>query len=321
MYKYILYSIFTFILTSSIYSQSQEVIIKINHFLGEEIYESGLAVVNNMNQKFMLKRLEYYLSEFSVIHDGGQETKVEDLWAHVNANDQTTIIDLGPIEVEEIEGIVFFIGVDPDHNHLDPTSWPSSHPLAPKSPSMHWGWAAGYRFVALEGFGGENLNHRLEIHGLGDKNYGKTTIDLSSITEEGKEVLYVNADYTNALADINVQNGLIVHSENLQAQACLNNFKRLVFSSGNTTSTDDTYNVPEVRVFPNPSNGNIKIELIESENLLKKIKIIDINGSLIKEIDRGQLNSEVHILSPGQYIMRLEGENGLLGHKQITIQK
>jgi len=44
---------------------------------------------------------------------------------------------------------------------------------APKSPPMHWGWAAGYRFRSFEGMTGASMTHRMaKIHAsLENRNY------------------------------------------------------------------------------------------------------------------------------------------------------
>ena len=79
------------------------------------------------------------------------ETAIPNKWVLVNASEATEV-DLGSHDVTNVEAVHFHIGVDSSVNHSDPASYPMGHPLAPVFPSMHWGWAAGYRFVAIEGF-------------------------------------------------------------------------------------------------------------------------------------------------------------------------
>lgn len=243
------------------------VILNINHKLGDADFAMNQAAKNNMDHDFKITRLEYYISEITLVHDGANETLVDDLWVLANAGTKTEV-DLGEHDISSVEKIIFHIGVDPDHNHLDPSSYQSSHPLAPKSPSMHWGWTAGYRFVALEGHGGSNLNQLVQLHGLGDNNYFTTEIELDVAAENNVVTIDLDADYTKALEDISVNSGVIVHGDNLQARQCLENFRDFVFSpSSITSSIVDFSEINEFNVFPNPVvNGvsTLKLDLKES---------------------------------------------------------
>ena len=91
------------LLTSSVFGQSQ-VLFNIHHKLASEQFELEKIADNNINTPFQLTRLEYYISEISLIHDGGQETLVSDLYILVNASD-ATYIDFGVFNIEKIEKI------------------------------------------------------------------------------------------------------------------------------------------------------------------------------------------------------------------------
>lgn len=244
--------------------------LNIHHKLAEMDFAMNIAAKNNMNHEFSFDRLEYYISEITLVHDGGQETLIENLHILAEAT-STTKVELGSFDIESVEQIQFHIGVDPDHNHLDPSSYHAAHPLAPKSPSMHWGWAAGYRFVALEGKGGSGLNQNLELHGLGDTNYFSSQVDLDVSADNNNLVtIDLDADYTRALENIAVNSGIIVHGDQLQAKQCLENFRDLVFSpSDNAISTVDFTEVSNFDVFPNPAGAGqttIKLQLNDNGN-------------------------------------------------------
>ena len=288
----------------------------VNHKLGDENFALNQPAVNNMGHTFQVSRLQYYISEISIIHDGNTETAVEDLYVLVNAAD-TTEIDLGSHNVNSIEGLTFHIGVDEAHNHLDPASWPMGHPLAPTFPSMHWGWAAGYRFIAMEGKGGTNLNQTFELHCLGDQNYHKKRLFLNAVEDNGQLEIQIDADYARALENIPVNNGVIEHSEVNEAAETLNNFKNYVFSpSPGFTSTNEKAGIKQFKVFPNPAiNGQSRITLEAENNQVYQVTVTDLLGQEVRSFnqvrngDRLELNLDlsgmyfVNLIKNGQSVL------------------
>jgi len=294
--------------------------LNINHKLGDTDLAFNQAAKNNMDQDFSLTRLEYYISEISIIHDGGTETMIEDLWILVNAGrSSNTEVDLGDMNITSVEKIVFHIGVDPDHNHLDPSSWPNGHPLAPGSPSMHWGWSAGYRFVALEGNGGANLNQLVQLHGLGDVNYLTTEIELDVTADNNVVVINLDADYTKALENISVNSGVIVHGDNLEAKECLENFRDYVFTQASTTSSlIDFSEVNEFNVFPNPVIDGITTMQLDLQEVghTYDLSITTINGKQAAYLTNVSDNMKLDLFNQpsGMYLVNLIKE----GHTIIT---
>ncbi|MCG9880276.1 MAG: hypothetical protein MH472_06730, partial [Bacteroidia bacterium] len=166
-----------FAATSVVAFAQKNVVLRVHHRLAGQPFAFNQASSNNLGNGFNLSRLEYYVSSIKVKHDGGMTMNATDVYALVKANATSTDIDLSSLSVNAIEGITFSIGVNAPQNNQDPTQWAAGHPLAPKSPSMHWGWTAGYRFVAMEGKTGSNLNTVFEIHALGNVNYFEQTIN------------------------------------------------------------------------------------------------------------------------------------------------
>ena len=175
-------------------AQTKRVMLEINHRIGSDTCASSVQGVNNLGNIFKLNRIQYYLDEI-ILTQGMQAPDTSSTIALVDGF-STTMIDLGEFVVDSLESIRFAIGVNEDLNHLDPTTYNPQHPLAPKSPSMHWGWTAGYRFICAEGLGGSNLSQIFEFHGLGDDNYAHLTIPTQG-TMLGTDTLLIsiNADY------------------------------------------------------------------------------------------------------------------------------
>ena len=101
-----------------------EVVLEVDHVLGDEPFGFGQRASTNMGMDFELSRLEYYISEVTVIHDGGQQT-TSDYHVLVDAG-QDVQYPLGMMDVSEVESIRFGLGVDTAHNHDDPALFPCS---------------------------------------------------------------------------------------------------------------------------------------------------------------------------------------------------
>ncbi len=315
MKKILLLAILFLMLSINSFAQNN-IQFKINHKLGDTDFAMETGAKNNINHDFEVTRLEYYISEISITHDGGTETAIQDVWILVDA-EGTTQVDLGDHNINSVEKVSFHIGVDPDHNHADPSSYPSSHPLAPQLPSMHWGWTAGYRFIAFEGYGGSAFNQLFQLHGLGDNNYFKTEVDLNLTASNNEILISLDADYARALENIGVNSGVIVHGDNLQAKQCLENFRDFVFSpASETTSTIDFSEVNTFNIFPNPAKGNATITLETTQNLNYQISVTNILGKQIMFFDEVGSNStiDINIDNAGFYFINLIKE----GHPIIT---
>ena len=237
-----------------------------------------------LDNEFNVKRLEYYISAISLTHDGGKITKASDVYILVNGGTAVDV-ELGKFDITTLESINFSVGVDPSVNNQNPTQWSASHALAPKSPSMHWGWAAGYRFIALEGKTGSSLNTTFEIHALGNDNFFKISIPTKGAMDNGDLVVGLDADYTEALSNIDISGGLVIHGETDQAVRCLRNFTNTVFSSQegnkNTLSVDNVKQEIATVLYPNPSTGSFSIDVPHSVTGLVEVSVLDLNGKVM----------------------------------------
>ena len=307
MKKFILFLFAFFMLNIGGFAQN-DIQFKINHKLGDADFALETGAKNNLGHDFKVTRLEYYISEIIITHDGGAITKIKDFWILVNA-DKDTQVNLGNYDIHSVEKVSFSIGVDPDHNHLDPASYDASHPLAPQFPSMHWGWSAGYRFVAFEGYGGSAFNQLFQLHGLEDLNYYQNETELDIVAENNEIVISLDADYARALEDINLNSGVIVHGGYGEAKQCLENFRDFVFSpTSETTSTIDFSEVNNFSVYPNPTNnGNFTIALEASEELAYQVSVTDILGKQIHFFNAVNSNSimDVQLDKSGFYFINL----------------
>ena len=240
MKNFNLLTISILLLTLNISAQT-DITLKINHLLGEEVFAFNKTVTAPGEYSVNVTRLEYYISQIKLVHDGGKIEVLSDKYFLVNGASLFSS-SLGNFNISKLEEIRFSIGVDnlpntnPNDNstnttnHADPSLWFAGHPLSPKSPSMHWGWTSGYRFVALEGKTGLGAAYTYEIHALGDGNYNEVSIPTVIDASGGELNIELDANYLNSLKDVDVSSGLIEHGSTGQAIPFLKNFQTEVFS-------------------------------------------------------------------------------------------
>ncbi|MCB0734270.1 MAG: T9SS type A sorting domain-containing protein [Flavobacteriales bacterium] len=292
----------------------------INHKLGDQNFAFNSASKNNLNDAFKLSRLEYYISKISIIHDGGKETKA-DAYLLVDAG-ASTDESIGSFNnIDSVEAIKFSVGVDPFENNSDPSKWPASHPLSPKSPSMHWGWQAGYRFVAMEGKAGDNLTTNFEFHALGNQNYFDISIPTAATKDGNDLVISLNADYTEAIRNIAVSKGLIVHGDYDEAAYVLRNFQLYVFSS--TTGETNTLSAPSLNqallgMYPNPTTSDVTIDLSAAGVSSGEVIVRNLLGQEVIRRSMTTSQTTIEVNQPGAYMVDVLTSAGRLTKKLVV---
>lgn len=284
-----------------------DVYFKISHKINKQPFSTSTSGTNNLGDEFTITRLQYYISNIRIIHNGGQEIMVDSTWILANAKTTTDVL-LGNFTITNLEGIKFSIGVEDSINHLDPALYDMSHPLAPKSPSMHWGWSAGYRFLAMEGYSdGQNY----QLHGLGDDNYFEKFVSTSGEIEDTNIIIHIEGNYEYGIKDIAVSGGVVSHGETGDAKLALENFRDSVFDvykedtiiEDSIASSISKIKEKNVKIYPTFLNNGEKLN-VKSKNVTGLIKIQDITGAILRE---ERFNKEAHLdvadLQIGLYII------------------
>ncbi len=295
--------------------------IQINHLLDATEFENEVNSTNDLGNDFMIDRLQYYLSGFSITHDGGQVTDVQGLFVLVSLLESTepTMIELGEFDIQSLESVNFHFGINGQANHLDPANWPQSHPLAPKFPSMHWGWAAGYRFIALEGQSGPNIDQEMQFHCVGDEFYKEMEYQVT-MSDESEYIVELDAEYKNLLEGIDISGGLIIHGNLGAIQTLSTNMTEKVFSISGITNTEDSELVNKFEVYPNPvmdGRLNIKMDVTSPDNTLL---IQDAHGRTIYSGAQKSAN-QIELSNAGMYFLSIADRNGsILATRKVVVQ-
>jgi len=123
-----------------------------NRFEGKPLTLGSLRYSVNQNDEiFSITRLSYLLSEFSLQRAKGDWVTLSDQFAWLDASRRRNTFSLTDVPSGDYKAVRFSVGVPQKENHADISSLAPDHPLNPNLNQLHWSWAGGYIFMALEG--------------------------------------------------------------------------------------------------------------------------------------------------------------------------
>ena len=309
--KKILSLTFVILFNYIIKGQNKEVAVVINHLYDGEVLNFDNTYIVGDNIPIRFDRIEYYIHLNSLISNQNIATDLIDKYILVNANQNN--YNIGDIELldDDLISLNFNIGVEYNLNHADPSLQDSSHPLAPQFPSMHWGWAAGYRFAALEGMIDKNQDSVMETvfqyHPVDDSYYSDTITSEGIIENENNLTIFINANYDRLIENIGTDEGGVYHGIHEENGLLMDNF-----SQNNVFTVSENLNLKETyvsnTVFPNPFSNTIQLNL--NENSI--VKVYNSLGLLVDEFkfDKGQQQINTETLLNGIYILSIHSKSG-----------
>ncbi len=313
-------TLFLAVISGFVLNAQTDVVLRINHKLDGAPFQLNVASQNNLGHDFRATRLQYYITRITVIHDGGQNLAItDDTVALITANASAfTDIPLGNLGVTAVEGVRFHIGVYEPMNNADPSLQPTGHPLAPQAPSMHWGWAAGYRFLVYEGNSGTNFAQMFQLHGLGNNNYFETEITVAGQDYQGAHYIVVDGNYEEGLYGIDMNSGVIAHGVDLQDLDALINFRDRVFAASPGSLSLEEVSHIDWNVYPNPSNqSEIFIQSSANFNELEAT-VTDSRGRIIRSISLAN-QSQISLSESGIYFVQLKNAGVVVGTKKVVV--
>jgi len=296
------------------------VILQMEQLLEGQPFAYDQTTLAELGYYFKATRLQYYISEIKLIHDGGQNTPVTDSFFLVDPA-KDSVFALGNFLVTDLEKIEFWIGVDSAHNHLDPATYPAIHPLALQNPSMHWGWAGGYRFIAFEGLAGNTpgfVTNNFQIHTIAEENYRKVSLDIDEIVFDNTMYVNIQADYARLLHKIDVSTGVTSHSSvGLSKQISIN--MPSVFSPALLSSAHEPIQDTHFIIAPNPASDFFTVTLPWPKEKPLTLVLTDLQGNKVLEeniFSKTQTFDLQRELVPGIYMVTL-----LDGAQTVAIEK
>ncbi len=115
-----------------------------------EMYLSGITLISADGREIPIMVDEPITVRAKDENDTELQHTVGERYVLVDAGTRSPVM-LGEVPSGNYTGVRFLLGVDGLDNRIAPEDAPSTHPLAPQEPSMHWNWNAGYVFLRLDG--------------------------------------------------------------------------------------------------------------------------------------------------------------------------
>ena len=262
----------------------------------------------------------YYVSNVHIIHDGGQDLNLSDTVFIVKMEDN--ILELGMLDLTNIESINFGIGVPQTVNHADISQYTEDNPLSWQDPSMHWGWSSGYKFLLVNGYGDSNndgtTDALFQIHALDDANYKNVSMAVIPTVSATHTTIVINCNLDEWLFGQNPGNVGIHHGTSVSTSVLNNVDTRPVFTLPGNASVDS----------PLEANGTITYSM-NSESVsfnwkdvpnVDNFRLIDLAGKVIdagkSKAFKGTYSSQ--LMKSGSYFFYLLDSNGsVLKHIQV----
>src|ERR1051326_5650537 len=126
--------------------------VEFRHLYNGKPLQLDAVVSNSVSEQIAISRCAYLLSEPSLkSRSDGQWLTSRNWFAFVNAANGEEAKVLDNLPPEKFNALRFHIGLDATTDKADPSKYPARHPLNPNVNGLHWGWAGGFVFLALEG--------------------------------------------------------------------------------------------------------------------------------------------------------------------------
>ncbi|MBK9337831.1 MAG: T9SS type A sorting domain-containing protein [Lewinellaceae bacterium] len=315
---------------AGIFAQNNEVVFRFKHQVsGDPLVLNNTVFSLPDGRKALLTRAEFYISEIELNLANGSKLPLAGNFMLVNANTPNREYNTGATPAGSLTGLTLHLGVDAAHNHLDPSSWPTDHPLAHQNPSMHWGWVSGYRFMAIEGL--VDLNNDgapeaiFQYHNLDDSLYRMVELTGAGTAENGRLLVELTLDYTRLFDKLDMSGNLTQHGSAPPNAAMMNNAatKNFIVLDQVSAAPDVTLQSDRVAATPNPTLAGTTIRY--NLNAADRVSMILTNpaGQIVRRHDNlpreGTLYLETASLPAGVYRYVFYSKGSVLAQKQLVV--
>jgi len=254
----------------------------------------------------------YYISNIHIIYDGGQDLDYSDTVLLVTASDH--VFKLDEINVPNIEQINFSVGVPQDINHNDITLYPLDHYLSFQTPSMHWGWTSGYKFLLVDGWGdgtGDgNPESLFQLHNVGDANFKNVQLPVVATYTPTQTDIFINCNLDEWIYGVNPGSLGALHGETGLNASTMNNVNSRVVFEQPATAVVSELNKNSTLFFTN-TETTLSVTWKDMTGIAS-YQLVDMSGKIIVKENNNSINDIISIENPkkGSYIFTTFDENG-----------
>ncbi len=273
------------LMSTACFSQ-KDINLNLVHNYNGASFSYGTNYTTSDGDAVLFDRVQYYLSGIELTHDGGQSLPLAD--PYVLGSGNVSNYSLGNQMVSTVEGLSFDLGVDVTANGQGLSSWPANHPLAAQSPSMDWGWPAGYFFFVIDGMvddSGDGVPNRpFSMRGLGDALLRNVTPFTGLNNSDATITLTVDVNIADWILGIDLAQVGSDHSGSpINVKVADNTNDETVFTMDPLASIDELW-TKESKIYANyelPYAPTIFYNLATSDRV--DIAVFDMTGKRIME--------------------------------------
>lgn len=163
------------------------------------VYQEAFTDVQGMQHR--LSTFKMYLSSIELVKTDGTIYRLSDVllidYKPINpdlSNPQWDKQYEFDVPVGDYQEIRFGLGVPPDLNEEDPTTFSNDHPLSIFA-STYWNWASMYRFIILEtasDTGSGSFDHDILIHTGLDELYFTKSLSFEPVTLDARKPMHLS---------------------------------------------------------------------------------------------------------------------------------
>ncbi len=277
------------------------------------------------NRGMELSRLDFYLSNIVLLKgDDLTEEAIPESYILLKNNDSYEHMNFTfeSLDMTDVRGIRMFVGIDSTTNHEDPSLYVEEHPLALQSPSMHWGWSGGYRFLALNGIVDHDMDLTVDkevaFEVVGDNFYQSFDLMFDE-AQNGTTALNIELQFDKLLEDINMETALILHGAGEKLDAIVDNMISNDFFVLDQSSLSLETIENDLVVFVNGTTKSIYVkseESLTSFTIYNEVGQVILGGKLDGTIQLHEI-SMTHIKS-GVYFLLLAKQDGQTSNHSIV---
>ncbi len=236
-----LYLLYIFCILGLTVEAQTAIQLNIDHRFSKSTFAIGQLYVNNSGQVLQIDRVQYYISNVELTHDGGQLTRLPNQYFLLNGQKGNYDLGTSPIPINALENIAFDLGIDFSSNQTTPSDYPNGHALGLQSQPMYSTSQNSYIFVALEGMIDSDQDNipDLPFRFLPADNQMLENVSIETEASTSNGILQINlmADISKWIGEIDLVTMGQASNTTLEEMTLMENTNDFtVFSSTSTTS-------------------------------------------------------------------------------------